>query len=152
MKKKEPPDRLTRDVLAAEAAGMSYGNYKAAHPHTPDEDDEEEIVAPPAPVERVKTGICQECGAEFTMDRHSEKKYCSDRCRVNRTQRLRYQKLHEPKNNGKITNCLVCGKDFVVSWQRRKYCSTECFTVGQRRRQKALKKQYKEEAAKNGTT
>lgn len=152
MKKKEPLDRLTRDVLAAEAAGMSYGNYKAAHPHTPDEDDEdeEEIVAPPAPVGPVKVRICEECGTEFTLGRQSEKKFCSDRCRTTHGQRLRNQRI---KNQvGKPGVCIVCGKDFVVSWQRRKYCSTECFTVGQRRRQKALKKQYKEEAAKNGST
>ena len=27
-------DHLTRDVLDAEAAGMSYGQYKALHPRT----------------------------------------------------------------------------------------------------------------------
>lgn len=55
-KKGKKLDRLTRDAIAAQEAGMSYGQYKALHPHTPDEDEEptpeedaDEIIKP-API------------------------------------------------------------------------------------------------------
>lgn len=46
MRRKKPMDNLTRDAIAAQKAGMSYGKYKALHPNTRDDDEKEEIVLP----------------------------------------------------------------------------------------------------------
>ena len=54
-------DRLTRDAIAAQQAGMSYGQWKAMHPHTPDEDDEGGVAIEPDSV----VAICEFCGDRF---------------------------------------------------------------------------------------
>ena len=68
-------DRLTRDVLAAEAAGQSYGQWKADHPHTGEDDPHP--VMDPGRHERV----CQHCGARFIRRTAHSVKFCCDDCR-----------------------------------------------------------------------
>ena len=68
-------DNLTRDVLAAEAAGYGpwYGRYIADHGHTPSDE--------PAPVMiQRKMAICPFCGSEFVQKEKWPKKYCGATC------------------------------------------------------------------------
>ena len=66
-------DRLTMDSIAAQKAGMSYGKWKAMHPHTgsdylPDEDVKLCVICgKPLPTTRVGSG-------------GKRKKYCSPGC------------------------------------------------------------------------
>lgn len=99
-KRKTPLDRLTRDAIAAEQAGMSYGNYKAKHPHTPDEDEE-----PPRP--KVDPGryelTCATCGKVFYRTDKTHQKYCSYDCSklaaAQRSAARREMKKQEEKAN-----------------------------------------------------
>lgn len=144
-KRKKRLDRLTRDAIAAQKAGMTYGKYKALHPHTPDEDDEVEAL------ERVTpggtTGTCENCGATFDKKRYSRKRYCCDACRVTAHGKKTRETRARP---GKPTLCRICGKEFLADYQHRVYCGKECYAEGQRQRQKQLKTQYKEIDIKNG--
>ena len=99
--RKEPLDRLTRDVLAAQAAGMSYGQYKALHPHTPDEDEE-----PPRPkVDPDKyERVCATCGKVFYLRTKAHTKYCCYNCSEyaasqRAAARARQKKQEEKKND-----------------------------------------------------
>jgi endogenous inhibitor of DNA gyrase (YacG/DUF329 family) len=134
-RKKKHLDRLTRDAIAAQEAGMSYGQYKALHPHTPEEDDEEEITGPlpvaACPGKRVV--ICKQCGKPFAVGaQQSNKLYCSDECRIKHSKAAApRKKRNEP---GKTVACAVCGAEFKTTAHNRIYCSTECYAEGQRRR------------------
>lgn len=163
MKEKEL-DHLTRDVLAAEKKGMSYGQYKALHPHTPDEDDEwkelEEhqerrpvsVIA--GPDQEVRT--CAQCGQPFAVGAYkTNKRYCSDECRIKHDNVVRDARRKRNKP-GRRAVCPICGADFVTAEANRIYCGKECYAESMRRRHR---KQYKEhaekvkqvkEAAKNG--
>lgn len=96
-------DRLTRDVLAAQAAGMSYGKYKAAHPHTP-EDDEEPEPAKPQTDPGIYERTCTVCGKVFYVRSRAQRNYCGDWCRriakSQREQNLREMKKQEALANG----------------------------------------------------
>ena len=100
--RKEPLDRLTRDVLAAEAAGMSYGQYKALHPHTPDEDEIKEPPKPKADPDKYER-VCATCGKVFYLRTKVHMKYCGDYCRQlgksQREQELREKKKQEEMKN-----------------------------------------------------
>lgn len=69
-------DNLTRDALAAEAAGMSYGKWKALRPKTKPEkgrktkDDGSKIYRE-----------CRVCGRRFEV-KHPNHQICSDDCRL----------------------------------------------------------------------
>ena len=144
-KRKKPLDRLTRDAIAAQNAGMSYGKYTALHPHTPDEDDEVEGL------EQITTGMvlatCLHCGQPFEKKRNNNKKYCCADCR----NAAKGKKVRETRARpGKPAVCRICGKEFLADYQHRVYCCKECYAEGQRRRQKELKEQYKEIDIKNG--
>lgn len=95
--RKEPLDRLTRDSIAAEQAGMSYGQYKALHPHTPDEDE-----TPPKP--KTDPGryefVCETCGKVYYKANRARQKYCSYSC-SREAARLRYEAQHEKKQEEK---------------------------------------------------
>lgn len=101
-KRKTPLDRLTRDAIAAEKAGMSYGKYKAMHPHTPDEGEE----APEPPKPKVDPDkyerVCTVCGKTFYLRTKVHKKYCGDYCRQlgksHREQLLREKKKQESED------------------------------------------------------
>ena len=91
-------DRLTRDSIAAQRAGMTYGKWKMLHPHT-----EEEVEIPGADAK-----LCKICGKPFyirTMGAGGKNRlYCSRECAHearNEKQRSRYRKKGD-KANGKI--------------------------------------------------
>lgn len=94
-KRKEPLDRLTRDSIAAEQAGMSYGQYKALHPHTPDEDE-----TPPKPKPKTDAGryeyTCTVCGKTFYTNTKKTVKYCGYDC-SKEAARLRYEARRDMK-------------------------------------------------------
>lgn len=73
MAKKTEMDQLTKDSISAQKAGMSYGKWKALHPHT----DE---VPKPAEEDSEWTRICPVCGKRFTLDGWKRKKYCGIEC------------------------------------------------------------------------
>lgn len=62
-------DRLTRDSISAEKAGMSYGKWKVLHPHT-----EEKVEVLDADVK-----LCEICGEPIPSRR---RKYCSIECSI----------------------------------------------------------------------
>ena len=73
-------DNLTKDVLAAEKAGMTYGKWKAMHPHTkPD---------PNRHGPRAFECTCKICGKTFEWIGR-RKAACSDAC---------YGELHRRNN------------------------------------------------------
>ena len=69
-------DNLTRDVLAAERAGMSYGHWKALHPKTK-----------PKVTKKVKEDPgklyrnCIICGKKFEV-KYPNHVMCSEECRL----------------------------------------------------------------------
>lgn len=122
-RKNEHLDHLTRDVLDAEAAGMSYGQYKALNPRTYVDPE----YAPPAPKPDpgMRELVCVHCGGTFlTAKQKSNKQYCSDECRV---------EASRERNASKVTErvCNWCGKVFG-SVSGAKYCCGECCTQAQR--------------------
>ena len=133
-KKRKKLDRLTRDVLAAEAAGMSYGKWKVLHPHTPDEDEEEEQEMDPDSV----VVNCEYCGERFVKSKNNQaKRFCSANCQKNYNTAKRREKARQ-EAIGRPAVCRVCGADFMADYQHRVYCSSECYAEGQRKRQKEL--------------
>lgn len=74
-------DNLTRDVLAAEKAGMSYGQWKAQHPHT-DPDKMPVVRRAKKPLSH-SSAICPVCGRQFEVTK-DRSKFCSVACRNNR--------------------------------------------------------------------
>lgn len=126
-KNRKKLDRLTRDAIAAQEAGMSYGKWKAQHPHTPDEDDEEQEIIPDAVVAN-----CEYCGEKFIQTRKT-KRFCGATCqnRYNHEKRQREKKRAQP---GKPAVCPICGADFMADYQHRIYCGSECYAESQRRK------------------
>ena len=65
------PDRLTMDSIAAQKAGMSYGRWKAQHPHTE---------APePEPPKKGPQKLCKICGREIPNS-YPGRLYCGMTC------------------------------------------------------------------------
>lgn len=68
-------DNLTRDALAAQAAGMTYGKYMAQRQCIPPKKKTEDIP------EEVPTRTCKHCGKVFSMEERSHNSlYCSPEC------------------------------------------------------------------------
>ncbi len=62
-------DHLAQDAARALAAGMSYGKWKAMHPHTVEQMPEKE--------EDIRR--CPICGREIPESKHFQR-YCSKEC------------------------------------------------------------------------
>ena len=76
------PDKLSHEVNMALAAGMSYGKWKAMQ--TP--------VVVEKPVPKVKAmQVCDECGAEFPVYDNRTRKFCSEKCRLAKNARHKYE-------------------------------------------------------------
>jgi hypothetical protein len=78
-------DNLSRDAIAAEKAGMSYGQWKAFHPHT--DPDKMPVVRRPKRVVNGSTATCPVCGRQFEVTK-DRSKYCSVECRDRRKARV----------------------------------------------------------------
>lgn len=136
-------DRLTRDAIAAEQAGMSYGAWKALHPHTPGDDDQGELIVEDA---GKVLKPCAWCGKLFAVGKQQTNKlYCSDTCRTAKGNAMRPSR----KAPGQVASCASCGADFVVDHQHRVYCCMECYIDGQRKRTKMLRERAKQEGKAN---
>lgn len=124
-RKNTPPDRLTLDVLAAQAAGLSYGNYKAQHPHTGEWEPEEELILD----DNRRELTCRYCGKIFAAyGQETRRKYCSDECRA-RAQYAAYREKHPVS----IVSCAICGKEFPRR-SGKIYCSKACCVAGNRQK------------------
>lgn len=81
---RKPKDNLALDAMDARAAGMTYGKWKAQHPHTKAA-NEARLAKPKRAdqpsVQKVHEGICPVCGEKFTTI-VKNKKYCSDDCKA----------------------------------------------------------------------
>ena len=90
-------NRLSADIAAARAAGMSYGKYKVLHPCVEIEEPKPE----PVPGKEAKKIPCAFCGELFAP--WHGRKYCSDACREEKNlidSRNRYwKKKQEAKTN-----------------------------------------------------
>jgi len=104
MKRTTTPDRLARDAMAAQAAGLSYGQYKAQHPYSPEPLPEEQLQR-----DREDGGkelVCRRCGGTFlAYGRDTRRKYCSGQC-LRDAAAARYLLLHPRK----MEPCAVCGR------------------------------------------
>ena len=74
------------DSIAAQRAGMSYGRWKALHPHTG-----EDKVIPKAEPKR----LCKWCGGEIPAYKNKLTLYCSEECKYQRF--LEHQRKHNQK-------------------------------------------------------
>lgn len=90
--------------------GVHYGRYKADHPHTAEDDEDEEVLWEGYENE------CFNCGTIFRTTRR-DKVYCCEECR------LRHGKK-EKKKRPKRTHCPICGQELDAG--KRVYCSREC--------------------------
>lgn len=129
-KSRKKLDRLTRDAIAAQEAGMSYGQYKALHPHTPDEDDEKEPQITPG----AEIAICEYCGEKFVKTMKT-KKFCSSTCQGRYNTKKKAEKNRQ-EAIGRTAVCPICGADFVADYQHRIYCSSECYAESQRQKKR----------------
>lgn len=81
MARKKEMDNLAKDAAAAKAAGMSYGKWKAIHPHTKDKEKQES--------EALEGWLtCKHCGKLFKPKSGTTQIYCDPWCRQE-TQRER---------------------------------------------------------------
>jgi hypothetical protein len=123
---------------------MSYGKWKALHPHTPEEE--------PKPVKKspeVRELVCGYCGGEFiTTKLQANKKYCSDECRNRANKRRNREAYHNkpPKTTDKP--CGYCGKVFP-SVRGAVYCCAECYSQGAKLKSRERARRKKEEAQKH---
>ncbi len=69
---------------------------------------------------------CAVCGTPFKVYRN--KKYCSKECAGKAAEETRIRQLRERggRTIGDIITCPTCGKNFLYSSSRKRYCSVEC--------------------------
>lgn len=98
---RKPKDNLTLDAMDALAAGMTYGKWKALHPHTKVA-NEPRLAKPKRAdkpsVSKVYEGICPVCGEKFTTT-VKNKKYCSEDCKAKKDH-ANYRATHAQKTGG----------------------------------------------------
>jgi predicted nucleic acid-binding Zn ribbon protein len=132
---KSKRDHLDRDALAAQKAGLSYGQYKAAHPTTyyPETAEPEE--------EETNERRCAICGQRFKPGAVNVK-YCSPACKdvakTQRASRYAHKRYERAKAEKPIEQraCAICGKMFPLTKSARKFCSELCQEKGRKLRQK----------------
>lgn len=92
MAKEKEMDKLAQDAIAAQKAGMSYGQYMAT---------KEPAVIKPKPLPGVvRMVVCRYCGKEFPVYHHKNKVYCDTFCRdLYYKQQLRERR--EAEKNGR---------------------------------------------------
>ena len=90
-------DRLTLDCIAAQKAGMTYGKWKALHPHT------SEAVATKTPTKCAR--LCSVCGMEIPSSYHG-KLYCGEECayeaKLARTREYNLRRKERMMANGNV--------------------------------------------------
>lgn len=142
-------DHLTRDVLAAEKAGMSYGQWKAKHPYTYTEEDDAKtpLVAGPDWV----TKTCQHCGGRFQVPPgNTNKLYCSNACQIKHNADKKMAQYHANKTDT-VKTCPVCGKSFVRTHANMRYCGKFCATEVERQRENERREKKRQEKKATAT-
>lgn len=92
----------------------------------------------------MRTRICKECGIEFTGGPRAS--YCPE-CRKERQKkadRERKKRKTSTRPIGGIDTCEICGKEYIVSSGRQKYCK-ECAENAIKEKVRAHKKIYMQE-------
>lgn len=102
-------------------------------------------------VKRIR--VCQDCGVEFFGGPRSKR--CPNCARLAKRERDRKNKKEGPKRpTGSMDVCAVCGKGYIVSSGRQKYCSEACQRKGvlewQRKHKKGYSKESGQDAKKQG--
>lgn len=126
-------DHLTQDAIAAETAGMSYGKWKALHPHT----EYVEKVRPSVRNQEFSSSrevVCGWCGKKFFVVGRTSRTYCDDLCKK-RAAEKRYLEKHPLR----IKVCAVCGKEIPMARAGSKYCGNACKESAYRKRTAARK-------------
>lgn len=114
-------DSTTLTSIAAEKAGMSYGNYVAKFG----------VVQPQEAVETSDDGtkICPVCGKSF-VGRRWNAVYCSAECQIKRGSKdymKKYREQRREKLKAMDRVCVVCGKPIPEGRNlKAKTCSEEC--------------------------
>jgi len=113
-------DNLTACVLAAQRAGLSYGQYMAKRDSNPIQ------VAIPGDDARK----CVICGRILGPEKKLGTKYCGNVCRYEAAARRARDKARERKRTraSDMKTCVFCGKQFLIGSEHaaRRYCSPEC--------------------------
>lgn len=68
---------------------------------------------------------CAQCGKSIDRSKRSNKRFCSDTCR------MKWWNRHPKPGLTYTAVCACCGKEFQM-WRRnyRKYCSRQCYIKG----------------------
>ena len=115
-KAKSGRDHLDRDALAAQKAGLSYGQYKAEHPHT-----------------------------YYPETQQPEEEPAQERRQRDRQYNARhYAEAKKEKPPAESRACAICGKTFLLSRNHVKYCSIPCREQGRKLVTRAKDKRYRE--------
>ncbi len=87
-------DQLSKDSVAAQKAGMSYGKYMAMKERLA---PKKETKAKPAAQLPEKWQICPWCGKEFKKRHRSAQKYCEVYCQQEAQKARQRQRLQQKK-------------------------------------------------------
>lgn len=87
----------------------------------------------------IRKRICIECGKTF--DGGPRAKRCPS-CRIEQAKRnkAKYQRQGAERSLGSVDKCQLCGKEYVVTSGRQKYCSKECMDIAVKSWQREHKK------------
>ena len=89
----------------------------------------------------VRIRKCQECGAEFYGGPRAKR--CQDCARkARREDGRRHRKNGTMRPIGSKDQCQICGKEYIVTSSRKKYCSPECQRIGTLEWQRQHKRGY----------
>lgn len=135
-------DNLDMDVMAATAAGLSYGHYKVLHPETQRENDDRrqqvqqdlekrqaEKAAQAPTRSRSRTGApltykktCPICGQKFET-KNVTRTYCGDACK----RKLRAMRDAANRDASRVKKvCPVCRVEFMPAVPQKVYCNIKC--------------------------
>lgn len=120
-------DNLTACAIAAQLAGMSYGQYMARKDGGLPIQPVRKITVKAVPA--LETRLCKECGIEF-YDPNNKRTYCSAKCKaeVNRRRNRELGRRRSGTSPDDILVCPNCGKEFVRGDRHHseKYCCSTC--------------------------
>lgn len=132
-------DSTTLTSIAAEKAGMSYGNYVAKFG----------VVQPQEAVETSDDGtkICPVCGKSF-VGRRWNAVYCSAECQIKRGSKdymKKYREQRREKLKAMDRVCVVCGKPIPEGRNlKAKTCCEDCSAELEKQTKRQKDAQYRE--------
>ncbi len=103
----------------AKETGLSLGTVKSFLSRA----SAQKTPAAPSPFPKTVSNTCLQCGSTLLqIGHHKNKKFCSDRCRLQWWNTHKNLSLRDPSLQ---KTCLVCGKQFYS--YSGKYCSRACY-------------------------